>query len=93
MGNRAEGTCEHKSGHEKAPNSRSIFGLLTKVAHLFLLHFSVLFQVLLTRLLEHTTTWKAIQRTTLYGPQWPYISQLVNVCAVSSYLEDVIALT
>jgi len=45
---RAEGTCEHESGHEQAPNSRSVFGLLTKVAHLFLLHFFVLFQVLLT---------------------------------------------
>ena len=48
-GDCAEGTCEHESGHEQAPNSRSLFGLLTKiVAHLFVLQFYVLFLVLQT---------------------------------------------
>lgn len=28
----AEGTCEHESGHEQGPNSRSLFCLLVKVA-------------------------------------------------------------
>src|SRR5499427_1080811 len=45
---RAQCTCEHKSGQEQAPDSRSL-GLLNKVvAHLFVLEFSVLFHRLLT---------------------------------------------
>ena len=48
LGDRAQCTCEHKSGQEQAPDSRSL-GLLNKVvAHLFVLEFSVLFHRLLT---------------------------------------------
>ena len=48
-GDCAEGTCEHESGHEQAPNSRSLSCLLTKdEAHLLVLQFSVLFQRLET---------------------------------------------
>jgi len=57
-GDCAESTCEHESGHEQAPNSRSLVVFLTKVvAHLFVLQFSVLFHGLrMVELLRHTTT-------------------------------------
>jgi hypothetical protein len=49
LDDRAECTSERESGYEQAPHSRSHFRLLTKVvAHLFVLQFSVLFQVLQT---------------------------------------------
>ena len=54
---RAEGTCEHESGHEQVPNSRSLLCLLTKVVSSFAL-FSislVLSQALQTLRLLTTT--------------------------------------
>jgi hypothetical protein len=74
-GDCAEGTCEHESGHEQGPNSRSLFCLLIKVAvHLFVLQFSVLFQLQVTAEVGQThNDLEGAQRIAACGSERPYI--------------------
>src|SRR5215467_1538469 len=75
LGDRAQCTCEHKSGREQAPDSRSLELLNKVVAHLFVLDFSVLFHRLLTVkfVQTHITSSMALCCTTSYKSKWPYI--------------------
>src|SRR5439155_6547036 len=67
-GDSAECTCEQESASEQAPNSSRFFRLLIElVAHLFVLHFSVLVRLRS----RHTTSSKAVLRITACEPTGP----------------------